>query len=89
MPTGKIVRFLLVAVIEHISCCCLHLAEAYPLGYRSIDLSTDPGLKSHWITFPCSEWTAASTKISKLLDYNECTNHVNHKKMRSCLIASK
>jgi hypothetical protein len=26
-------------------------AEVYPLWYRSIDLSTDPSLKSHWITF--------------------------------------
>jgi hypothetical protein len=28
-------------------------AEVYPLRYESIDLSTDPGLKSHLITFPC------------------------------------
>jgi hypothetical protein len=30
-------------------------AEVYPLWYRSIDLSTDPGLKSHLIAWPCSE----------------------------------
>jgi hypothetical protein len=28
------------------------VSEVYPLWYRSIDLSTDPGLKSHLITFP-------------------------------------
>jgi hypothetical protein len=55
MPTGKSARFLLVAEIESIACCCLHLAEVYPLWYRSIDLSTDPGLKSHLITFPSTE----------------------------------
>jgi hypothetical protein len=53
MPTEKISRFLLVAEIEHIT--CLYLAEVYPLRYRSIDLSTDPGLKSHLIIWPCSE----------------------------------
>jgi hypothetical protein len=40
----------------------LHLAEVYPLWYRSIDLSTDPGLKSHLITFLSSEETTASTR---------------------------
>jgi hypothetical protein len=30
-------------------------AEVYPLWYRSIDLSTDPGLKSHLITRSYSE----------------------------------
>jgi hypothetical protein len=54
MPTGKITQFLLVADIESIA-CCLHLR----LWYTCIDLSTDPGLKSHLITFPSSEGTAA------------------------------
>jgi hypothetical protein len=49
MPTGKSSRFLLVEDIESIA--CLQLAEVYPLWYRSIDLSTDPGLKSHLIIF--------------------------------------
>jgi hypothetical protein len=31
MPTGKIARFLLVAEIASIACCCLHLAEEVPL----------------------------------------------------------
>jgi hypothetical protein len=35
--------------------CCLHFAEVYSLWYRSIDVSTDPGLKSHLITFPSSK----------------------------------
>jgi hypothetical protein len=30
---------------------------------RSLDLLTDPGLKSHLITFPCLEITAASTSM--------------------------
>jgi hypothetical protein len=55
MPTEKIDQFLLVAAIESIACCCLHLAEVYPLWYRSLDLSIDPGLKSHLITFPSSK----------------------------------
>jgi hypothetical protein len=53
MSTGKIARFLLVAEITRIA--CLHFAQAYPLWYRSIDLSTDPGLKSHLISIPSSE----------------------------------
>jgi hypothetical protein len=64
-------------------------AEVYPLWYRSIDLSTDPGLKSHLITFPCSEWTAVCTVTFIYLEYNEYTNHINHTKMSPCLIASK
>jgi hypothetical protein len=34
----------------------------YKLTYRSIDLSTDPGLKSYLIAFPCSEWSPDSTR---------------------------
>jgi hypothetical protein len=52
MLTGKIARFLLAAAIENIA--CMHLAEVYPLWYRSIDFSTDPGLKLHQIAFPCA-----------------------------------
>jgi hypothetical protein len=39
-------------------------AEFIPSVPGSIDLSIDPGLKSQWITFPCSEWTTTSTKYS-------------------------
>jgi hypothetical protein len=35
----------------------LPAAEVYSLWYRSTDLSTDPGLKSHLITFPWLDWT--------------------------------
>jgi hypothetical protein len=38
-------------------------AEVYPLWYRSIDLSTDPGLKLHLITCTYSEYTASSIGI--------------------------
>jgi hypothetical protein len=60
-------------------------AEVYPLWHRS----TDPGLKSHLITFPSSGWTDTSIRTFVELEYNEYTNHINHKKMSSCLIASK
>jgi hypothetical protein len=58
VPTGKIARFLFAAENENIACTLLR----YTLFDRSIDLSTDPGLKSHLITFPRSERTAASTR---------------------------
>jgi hypothetical protein len=32
------------------------------------------------ITFPSSEWTAVSTRIFIQLEYNDFTNHINHKK---------
>jgi hypothetical protein len=41
-------QLLLVADVENIA--CLPAVEVFPLWYRSIDLSTDPGLKSHLIT---------------------------------------
>jgi hypothetical protein len=82
----KSARFLLVAEIERIA--CLHHAEVYPLWYRSIDLSTDPGLKSHLITFPSSKGTAVSIITFLQLECNGYTNHINHKKMSSYLIAS-
>jgi hypothetical protein len=53
-PLGKAARFLLVAEIASIACRCLHLAEVYPSWYKCIDLSTDPGLKSHLISYTCS-----------------------------------
>jgi hypothetical protein len=59
MPTGKIAPFLLVADIERIVCHAP--AGVYPLWYRSIDLSTNPGLKSHLINISSLEGTAAST----------------------------
>jgi hypothetical protein len=40
------------------------------------------------IAFPCSEGTAESTRIFIQLEYNDYTNHINDKKMSSCLIAS-
>jgi hypothetical protein len=51
-------------------------AQVYSLLYRSIDLSTDPGLKSHLITFPCPKRAAASTRIFILLYHNKNTNEV-------------
>jgi hypothetical protein len=39
------------------------------------------------ITFPSSEETAASIRTFIRLEYNDYTNHINHKKMSSCLIA--
>jgi hypothetical protein len=30
--------------------------------FKSVDLSTDPGLISHWITLPCSKTTDVSTR---------------------------
>jgi hypothetical protein len=47
--TGNLLNFLLEAEIEIIA------AVVYPLWYRSIDLSTDPGLKYHLIILPSSE----------------------------------
>jgi hypothetical protein len=44
-------QLLLVADIESIASSQLRHA----LWYQSIDLSTDLGLKSHLITFPCSK----------------------------------
>jgi hypothetical protein len=55
-PAGKIARFLLVAEMESIVCLLpAPLLRSTSLWYQSIDLSTDPGLKSHLINFPCSE----------------------------------
>jgi hypothetical protein len=54
-----------------------------------VDLSIDPGLKSHLIAFPSLEEADASSRTFIQLEYNEYTNHINHKKMSLCLIASK
>jgi hypothetical protein len=40
------------------------------------------------ITFPSSQGTATSTRTFIQLQYNDYTNHINQKKMSSCLIAS-
>jgi hypothetical protein len=43
-------KFYWAAGMEMFAC-----AEVYPLCPRSADLSTDPGLKSHCFTSPCSK----------------------------------
>jgi hypothetical protein len=89
MPTGKTARFLLVAEIASIACCCcLHLAEVYPPWYRSIDHCIDSSLKWHLITFPSLEGTAASTRTCLQLEYDDYTNPIKLKKnefMLNCL----
>jgi hypothetical protein len=50
-----------------------------------MDLPIDLGLIWLWITFPCSEWTAASIKTFILILYDQYTDDIDDNKMELTL----
>jgi hypothetical protein len=69
----------------------IFIGSGIPSLSRSIDLTTDPGLKSHWNTFSCSESTAASTKtfIWTIVQLIYSTNDITIKRRAPCLKAAQ